>query len=425
MGYVGLPLAIEFVTAGFQTWGIDLSQQKVKLLRQGKSYIQDIPSTRVQNAVNSGKFHPTTDSGILSETDTVIVCVPTPIKNNQEPDLSYIQLSVDMIKLHLHDNMLIILESTTFPGTTEEFFEKEFSKLGYSAGKDYYLCYSPERIDPGNKKFNLRNTPKVIGGTTGACAAVGSLLYETILDRVVLVSTPKAAEMTKLLENTFRSVNIGFINEMARLSEELGVNIWEVIDAAATKPFGFMPFFPGPGIGGHCIPLDPLYLSWKAKKSNFYSKYIELAQEVNKTMPRIVINKMMDILNESGMSMKNSKILLLGMAYKPDLDDIRESPNLDVFNLLVMKGAKVDYHDFFVKSFVDDKGNRRNSIKNITKRNLKGYDCVVILTRHSHYDFPLIVESSKVVFDCRNATKGLAEGNIYKLGSGRVENIGI
>lgn len=417
MGYVGLPLALEFVKAGFTVFGVDLLQEKIDKLRQGESYIKDIPSANVHKAVQSGKFQPTSERGILSNADAVMICVPTPIHNNQVPDLSYIQASVEMIKEHFHQPMLIILESTTYPGTTEEFIEKEFDKMGFAAGKDYYLCYSPERIDPGNTKYGIHNTPKVIGGLTEKCAMIGKALYEQIIDNVVLVSGLKTAEMTKLLENTFRSINIGFINEMAKLSEQLGIDIWEVIEAASTKPFGFMPFFPGPGIGGHCIPLDPLYLSWKAKKTNFYSKYIELAQEINKTMPRFVVCKIMEILNEYAKCLAKSKILLLGAAYKQNTDDIRESPNLEVFELLINKGAIVDYHDFYVSSFVDDKGVERYSIPKLTKNNLSRYDCVVILTAHSQYEFSFIVKNSQVVFDCRNATKGLNNKHVYKMGS--------
>lgn len=419
MGYVGLPLALEFAEAGFTVFGIDLLQEKIDQLRMGKSHIRDIPSARVHEAVKSGKFQVASDNKILSKVDAAIICVQTPIKNNQVPDLSYVQASVEMIKPYFHRQMLIILESTTYPGTTEEYIGKEFARMGFLAGKDYYLCYSPERVDPGNPTYGIPNTPKVVGGMTGDCAMIGKALYEQIIENVVMVSGPKVAEMTKLLENTFRSINIGFINEMARLCEELGIDIWEVIEAASTKPFGFMPFFPGPGIGGHCIPLDPLYLSWQAKKSNFYSKFIELAQEINKTMPRYTVGKMMDILNEHGKSLANSKILLLGMAYKPNIDDLRESPSLDVYELLMNKGAKVDFHDFFIRSFVDEAGVERHSIPKLTKHSLTHYDCVVILTAHSQYDIPFIAKSSRIVFDCRNATKGLSEKNVYKIGSNK------
>jgi UDP-N-acetyl-D-glucosamine dehydrogenase len=417
LGYVGLPLALEFAEAGFTVYGIDVSAEKTELLRQGKSYIRDVPPQRVKEALASGKLRLASEPDALALADAVVICVPTPIKHNQQPDLSYIQASVETIKPRLHPQMLIVLESTTYPGTTEECLEKEFRQAGYVPGQDYYLCYSPERIDPGNRKYGIRNTPKVIGGTTDACLAAGKALYETVADRVVTVSSPKAAEMTKLLENTFRSVNIGFVNEMARLSEELGIDIWEVIAAASSKPFGFMPFYPGPGIGGHCIPLDPLFLAWRAKRAHFYSKFIELAQESNQSMPRYVVHRLMEILNDYGKCLAGSRLLLLGMAYKPDQDDLRESPNLEIFGLLADRGAAVDYHDFYIESFTDESGIKRHSIPELTEERLSGYDCVVILTAHRSYDFGFVVRHSRAVFDCRNASAGLKDQHVYRLGA--------
>ncbi|PNP89416.1 UDP-N-acetyl-D-glucosamine dehydrogenase, partial [Listeria newyorkensis] len=328
LGYVGLPLAIEFAEAGYNVIGFDIHAGKVNQLMQGDSYIIDITNQKLATVVQSAHFTPTTDFSKLSEVDAVCICVPTPLTKSQEPDMSYIIAAVTEIKRYMKPGMLITLESTTYPGTTEELIQAEIEALGYRVGEDFFLCFSPERVDPGNKTFQTKNTPKVLGGTTPNCCQLGEALYSKVIDHVYLVSSTKVAEMTKLLENTFRSINIAFINEMAMLCEALDMNIWEVVDAAATKPFGFMKFTPGPGIGGHCIPLDPMYLSWKAKGANFFSRFIELAQETNKKMPEQVIHKVSQALNSAYKSMRGSKVLVLGMAYKPDIDDVRESPAL-------------------------------------------------------------------------------------------------
>src|SRR5690625_908149 len=338
LGYVGLPLALEFAKAGYETFGIDTDQEKVDLLLNSESYIHDIINEEIKGVLNN-KFFPTSDVSKISELDAISICVPTPLTKSYQPDMSYIGEACNSIRQYINEGLIIILESTTYPGTTEELFEKKLSEDGYIAGKEYFLCYSPERVDPANKTYNTKNTPKVLGGTTKKCMELGVALYDQIIDTLVPVSSTKVAEMSKLLENTFRSVNIAFVNEMALLCDKLGIDIWETIDAAATKPFGFMKFQPGPGIGGHCIPLDPMYLSYKAKESNFYSQFIEVAQEVNKSMPNYVINKISDGLNEITKPIRDSKILLMGMAYKPDTNDVRESPGLEVYELLKEKGA--------------------------------------------------------------------------------------
>ncbi len=416
LGYVGLPLAIEMANCGYSVFGIDLDLKKIECLRQGESYIRDVPSELVEKSVTSGNLIPTSDYRVLKELDAISICVPTPLSANQDPDTSYISQVVDQIKNYMENGPLITLESTTYPGTTEELIQWELEKLGYRAGEDFFLCFSPERVDPGNNRFHTKNTPKVIGGTTDKCLQLGVLLYSQFIDNIVPVSSTKVAEMSKLLENTFRSVNIAFINEMALMCERMGIDVWEVIKASATKPFGFMPFYPGPGIGGHCIPLDPMYLSWKAKGFRFFSKFIDLAQSINNNMPDYVVYKASNILNKYAKSIRNSRVLLLGMAYKPDIDDLRESPGLQVYELIKEAGALVDYYDPHALSFVDKHG---NVVKSVTYdlRAWREYDCMVLLTNHSSFDYRELANLGVAILDTRNAFDGIEVPHLYKLGA--------
>ncbi|GFN32279.1 nucleotide sugar dehydrogenase [Paenibacillus xylaniclasticus] len=414
MGYVGLPLALEFARAGFPVTGIDLNEDKVRILNNGDSYIVGVD--HFHDVITEGKFRATTDFQIISTMDVICICVPTPLSKNQDPDLTYIRSVVEELKKYMTTETLVVLESTTYPGTTDEIIGKELANIGLHAGNDYYLCYSPERVDPGNKKYSIRNTPKVIGGATPKCLELGEMLYASIVESTVKVTSTRSAEMSKLLENTFRSVNIAFINEIALLCDRLGVSVWEVIQAAATKPFGFMPFYPGPGIGGHCIPLDPMYLSWKAKGENFFSRFIELSQDMNRNMPRYVVQKISDVLNAKGKPINGSKILLLGMAYKPDVNDWRESPSLEVYELLHAKGAKLTANDPFCDTIVTDGGYTIKPETVIDKSSLPGYDCVVLLTAHSSYHLPDIVNSGVPVLDTRNAFAGMNMPNVVRIG---------
>ncbi|ETT29480.1 nucleotide sugar dehydrogenase [Paenibacillus sp. FSL H7-0942] len=415
LGYVGLPLAVEMVNQGFTVIGIDLDASKVESIYQGDSYIHDISSDELKKVMQSGRFQPTTDYSMLRVIDALSICVPTPLSENQDPDTSYIETVVDQIKLHMKPGMLITLESTTYPGTTEELIQQQLDKIGQEAGKDYFLCFSPERVDPSNGRFTTFNTPKVIGGTTEACLKLGTALYGKYVETVVPVSSPKVAEMSKLLENTFRSVNIAFVNEMAMMCDRMGIDIWEVIDAAATKPFGFMPFYPGPGIGGHCIPLDPMYLSWKAKGFRFYSKFIELAQSTNDNMPYYVLNKTSTILNEYAKSVRKSNILLLGMSYKPNIADLRESPGLEVYELFKESGANVSYYDPHADSFQDKHGETVHS-EAFNLEQFKKYDCIVLITNHSDLPYFDIAEMGVPILDTRNAFRSYTHPHIYKIG---------
>lgn len=415
LGYVGLPLAVEMVKQGFRVVGIDLDAAKIDKIHRGDSYIHDISSQTLAEAMATGRFLPTTDYANLSEIDAVSICVPTPLSENQDPDTSYIVTVVDQLKRYMKKGMLITLESTTYPGTTEELIQRELEKLGYTAGEDFFLCFSPERVDPSNSKFNTYNTPKVIGGTTKACLDLGTALYSRYVQTVVPVSSPKVAEMSKLLENTFRSVNIAFVNEMAMMCDRMGIDIWEVIDAAKTKPFGFMPFYPGPGIGGHCIPLDPMYLSWKAKGFRFYSQFIELAQSTNDNMPYYVVNKTSKIMNEYAKSIKKSRILILGMAYKPDIADLRESPGLSVYELFKDSGAKVDYYDPYAASFREKSGGVVHSVAYDLDK-FKTYDCIVLVTNHSNFDYEGIARLGVPIVDTRNAFRDYPLPHVYKIG---------
>lgn len=407
LGYVGLPLVVELAEAGFNVVGVDPLPQKVEMLNKGQSYIPDIPSERLRPLVEAGKFTASTDYAALQAADTVNVCVPTPLRKTKDPDMSFIISAIDDIAEIAHEGMLIVLESTTYPGTTEEIILPRLEAKGLKAGETVFVAFSPERIDPGNTQFHVRNTPKVVGGITPACAEVAVALYGAAVDEVVTVSSPTTAEMVKLLENTFRAVNIGLVNEMALMCDKLDIDVWEVIEAAATKPFGFMPFFPGPGLGGHCIPVDPHYLSWKLKTLNYTARFIELASEVNTSMPLYVIDKITDALNDDAKAVRGAKVLILGVAYKRDVDDVRESPALDIISLLRAKGAEVCYHDPYVPSIRLEDDQIMSSM-DYSEGLLEASDCVVIVTNHSDYDWAHVIAHSRVIVDTRHATQHIA-----------------
>lgn len=416
LGYVGLPLAIEMANAGYKVLGLDVSEDKIRKLNQGESYVQDVSSHEVEQHIHSGQLIVSTDYKLLGDVDAISICVPTPLNKTKDPDVSYINNAVQEIVNYLKRGTLITLESTTYPGTTEELIQHEIEgRLQYSAGIDFYLCFSPERIDPGNRHFNTKNTPKVIGGTTPACSEHGMLLYGSFIDNIVPVSSTKVAEMVKLLENTFRSVNIALVNELTLMSARMGINVWEVIDAAATKPFGFMPFYPGPGIGGHCIPLDPMYLSWKAKTFDFYNQFIELASDINGNMPRYVITEVMDLLNKKKKAVNGARILMLGMSYKKNVGDIRESPALEIYHLLLEKGAEVTFHDPYIPVFRNNNGMNISSVA-LSFQTLSDVDLVIITTDHSNIDYAYVVSHANAVLDTRNATKGIYNAKIVLLG---------
>lgn len=408
LGYVGLPLAIEFARAGFPVTGIDVSLHKIDLLRSGTSDVGDVPNRDLVGFMRQGRLAVTTDYAALSETDVVIICVPTPLSKTKDPDMSFIISAVDSISEYLHPGQLIILESTTYPGTTDELIQPKLEANGLKAGIDFSLAFSPERIDPGNKQYTVRTIPKIVGGITSTCRDITTTLYQQIVDRVIPVSTTRTAEMAKLLENTFRSVNIGLVNEIALICDKLGIDVWETIEAAATKPFGFIPFYPGPGLGGHCIPIDPHYLSWKLKMLDYSARFITLASEVNSNMPYYVVSKITDTLNQAEKSVKGSKVLILGVAYKADINDLRESPALDILEILDLKGAIVAYHDPYIP-LVSLDGKKLRPI-DLTAESLRQFDCVAIVTAHSGYDYQFIVDHSRAVVDTRNATKGITSG---------------
>jgi UDP-N-acetyl-D-glucosamine dehydrogenase len=413
LGYVGLPLAIEFARAGFTVDGIDVDLAKVKALARGRSYVGDVPSADVAAMVKAGRFRPTTDFKVLARADTVNICVPTPLNKTKDPDVSYIVAAATEVARHLKPGQLVILESTTYPGTTDELILPLLEAKGGKVGRDFFLAFSPERVDPGNPKFHTRNIPKVVGGVTPRCTAMARALYSQTLETVVPVSSTRVAEMVKLLENTFRSVNIGLANETALLCERLDIDVWEVIDAAATKPFGFMPFYPGPGLGGHCIPIDPFYLSWKAKLSGFEARFIELAGQINGHMPEHVVRRVVQALNRNGRAVKGSRILVLGVAYKANIDDTRESPSLDILELLEEMGARVDYADPFVPR-LDFAGRTRRAVR-LTPATLKRYDCAVIATNHREFDYRVVLANVRAVVDTRNALKGKKSPKIVRL----------
>ncbi|MBX3132720.1 MAG: nucleotide sugar dehydrogenase [Gemmatimonadaceae bacterium] len=401
LGYVGLPLAMELCEAGFQVVGYDVSQRVVDLLTRGESHIQDVPKAQVAKHVKSGKFAATTDAARLTEADTISIAVPTPLAKTRDPDMSYVVAAAETVAARARPGQLIVLESTTYPGTTRELLQPRLEEMGLTIGEDVFLAFSPERVDPGNPTWHTKNTPKVVGGITPACNEVAARFYSSTIDTVVPVTSPEAAELVKLLENTFRSVNIGLVNEMAIVCERLGVDVWEVIDAAATKPFGFMKFTPGPGIGGHCIPLDPHYLAWKMRSLNYKTRFIDLASEVNSAMPDFVVEKVAHALNEDRKAVNGSRILVLGIAYKKDIDDMRESPALDVMRLLEARGALVVYHDPFVPTFRED-GHEAWSVP-LNKDELAKADAVVIVTDHTDLDYQFVVDHATLVVDTRNA----------------------
>ena len=410
LGYVGLPLALEFGKVGFRVIGYDVSESVVKGLMSGKSHIQDVPSAEVAALVAAGKLEATTDESRMREMDAVSIAVPTPLAKTRDPDMTYVIAAADAIARNCHPGLLIVLESTTYPGTTRELMQPKLEAAGLTVGEDVFLAFSPERVDPGNPIWNTKNTPKVVGGITAACTELASALYASCIETIVPVSSPETAELVKLLENTFRSVNIGLVNEMAIVCDKLGVNVWEVIEAAATKPFGFMKFTPGPGIGGHCIPLDPHYLAWKMRTLNYKTRFIDLASEINSEMPTLVVQRVAQALNDQRKAVKGSRILVLGVAYKRDVDDTRESPALDVMSLLEERGADVVYHDPHVPSFRED-GHERVSVP-FNDGELARADAVVIITDHSSVDYQRVVDLAALVVDTRNATAGLKRSGI-------------
>jgi UDP-N-acetyl-D-glucosamine dehydrogenase len=413
LGYVGLPLAVEMAQKGFRVTGIDIDGSKVESVNAGISYILDVPNESLRAAVDNRTIRATQSFAAVESLDTISICVPTPLRKTKDPDLSYIIAAVEAVHNHLRPGKLIILESTTYPGTTREIVLPILEKSGLKAGRDFFLAFSPERVDPGNRAFTTRNIPKVIGGITPRCTAITCLLYQQFLDCTVPVSSPESAEMVKLLENTFRSVNIALANEMARMCRKFGINVWEVIDAAKTKPFGFMPFYPGPGLGGHCIPVDPYYLAWKAKMNGFEPRLIELAAVINNEMPAFTINWIADALNKNKKSLNGSHILALGIAYKRDTNDTRESPSLDVVKGLQEKGAIVSYSDPHVPFIkLEDKKMKSTSI---TPEVLNSMDCAVILTDHSAFNYSMISEHSKLILDCRSALRGYSGSNVMRL----------
>jgi len=412
LGYVGLPLSVEFAAAGLPVVGFDLSSSKVEAVNRGESYIKDVPGERLAPLTRSGRLRATTDFEALGACDAVVICVPTPLSKTKDPDLSMVVEASKAIAARLRPGQLVVLESTTYPGTTEELILPILTEGGLRVGQDFFLAFSPERVDPGNGSFNTRNTPKVIGGFTAACSRMARALYGRAIDTLVPVSSPRAAEMVKLLENTFRSVNIGLVNEVALMCERLGIDVWEVIDAASSKPFGFMPFYPGPGLGGHCIPIDPFYLSWKLKTLNYRARFIELAGEVNSAMPEHVCSRIADALNDRCKSVKGSRILVLGVTYKKDIDDVRESPALDVLRILERRGARVGYNDPYVPHL--ELNETRLASQDLLPA-VREADAVVIVADHSSYPYREIVEAAQVVVDTRNATRGIASDKIVKI----------
>ena len=405
MGYVGLPLAVEFASAGLETVGLDLSKEKVGLVNAGESYIADVPANVVRDLVAAGKLRATTAASALAEVDCICISVPTPLSKSKDPDISYIVAACDMIVQYFRPGMLIVLESTTYPGTTEEVILSRLDVGGALVGKDFFLAFSPERVDPGNEQWKTRNTPKVIGGVTPRCTEVATALYRHAVDTLIPVSSPAAAEMVKILENTFRSVNIGLVNEIALICDRLDLNVWEIIEAAATKPFGFMKFTPGPGLGGHCIPIDPLYLSWKMRGLNYEARFVELADKVNAEMPRHVVMKVMDGLNDDGKALMGARVLILGVAYKSDIDDVRESPALLIIEQLRKKGADVVYNDPHIPELSGELEGNLHSVP-LSEEELARTDCVVVVTAHSAYDWSWVAEHAGLVVDTRNALAG-------------------
>jgi UDP-N-acetyl-D-glucosamine dehydrogenase len=418
LGYVGLPLALEIARAGFRVIGVDVDRKKIAALLAGQSYIRDVTQEEITSALREERFIPSTDFSMLRNADAISICVPTPLSKSKDPDISFILAATAEVRKNLRPGQLVTLESTTYPGTTEELIRPELEATGLKVGKDFYLAFSPERIDPGNQSFSTKNTPKVLGGVTPRCTETAMAFYSQFIERVVPVSSTKCAEMVKLLENTFRSVNIAMVNEMALMCDLLGVDVYEVIDAAATKPFGFIPFYPGPGLGGHCIPIDPHYLAWKLKALNFQARFISLAAEINGMMPSVVSGLVTEGLNGLEKSVRGAKILVLGVTYKKGVSDCRESPAMDVIRILSEKGARISYNDPMVPKL--RVGALSLSSVELNRRTIQEQDCLVLLTDHPAYDFKEILKWARLLIDTRNATKGLHEFShkIIKLGAG-------
>ncbi len=414
LGYVGLPLAVAFAEAGFKTLGIDIQQKRVDSVNRGQSYIADVSSKILKSAVAGNHLNATTDQSKLSETDAICICVPTPLTETKDPDLSHVIYESREIAKYLRPGQLIVLESTTHPGTTREVVLPVLESSKLKCGVDFYLAYSPERVDPGNKKYRIKNTPKIVGGINPQSTDLAKLLYSKVADVVVPVSSPEAAEMTKIFENVFRSVNIALVNELAELCHNMNVSVWEVIEAASTKPFGYMPFYPGPGVGGHCIPLDPYYLANKAREFDFHTRFIELAAETNERMPYYTVSRILEALNAAGKPLKKAKVFVLGVTYKKDTEDTRESPSLKIIQLLHEKGADVIYNDPYIPKIPLAQGNISST--ELTRQNLSQADCVVVATDHSSYKMKEVVAHSKLIFDARGATRGLRNDNIVRLG---------
>ena len=416
LGYVGLPLAVEKAKAGFSVVGIERKESRVDMVNRGENYIPDVLAGELAEVVTAGKLQATQAFSVIEESDVVAICVPTPLDKNKQPDTSYVEGVVDQSLLYLHKEQLVVLESTTYPGTTEEVILPRIEEQGLKVGEDVFLAFSPERVDPGNERYKTKNTPKVVGGVTPACTELAATLYEQVLEgEIHRVSSPRTAEMTKLLENVFRIVNISLVNELAQLCERMKINVWEVIEAAKTKPFGFMAFYPGPGVGGHCIPLDPFYLSWKAKEYDFTTRFIELAGEINDGMPYYVIDQATRLLNRVGKSLAGAKILLLGMAYKKDVDDLRQSPAMKVARLLLDRGADLSYHDPYIPA-IDQEGITLQSVE-LAEGILREQDLVVITTDHSNVDYRKVVGASRMIYDTRNAIQDAGAPNVTRVGA--------
>ena len=410
MGYVGLPLVLRFCEEGFQILGFDVDSKKVTALKKGKSYLKSIPSSRISQFIRSKLLDVTDDFSRLDEPDSILICVPTPLTEKMEPDLQYIEKTTDAVRDRLRKGQLIVLESTSYPGTTEELILPRLESTGLKVGKDFFLAYSPEREDPGNKRFTTQQIPKVVAGITPSCHKATVSLYRQIIKKVIPVSSPRVAELTKLLENIYRSVNIALVNELKMLADRMGIDIWEVIEAASTKPFGFSPFYPGPGMGGHCIPIDPFYLSWKAKEYDFTTRFIQLAGEINVSIPYYVVSKVSDALNERGKSIRGAKILILGAAYKKDVDDARESPALAIMDLLQKKGATILYHDPYIPILPPfRKYQFKLKSSPLTERLLRRMDAVVVVTDHSQIDYPWVAKHAPLIIDTRNVTKNMKQ----------------
>jgi UDP-N-acetyl-D-glucosamine dehydrogenase len=414
LGYVGLPLAVAFAVAGFKVLGVDIQQRRVDWVNKGQSHIVDIDNKTLKEVTRKELLEATTDQSRLKDVDAICVCVPTPLTKTKEPELSYVISESEQISKYLRLGQLVVLESTTYPGTTREVMLPILERSRLKVGRDFYLAFSPERVDPGSADYNIGNTPKVIGGIDPKSTELAALLYSQIVERVVPVSSPEVAEMTKVFENVFRSVNIALVNELARLCEGMGLSIWEVIDAASTKPFGYMPFYPGPGIGGHCIPLDPYYLANKARELDFHTRFIELAAEINEHMPYHAVSRVLEILSAKGKSLSGAKILVLGVAYKKDVEDVRESPALKIIQLLREKGAEVSYNDPYISQIHVLAGDMKSV--ELNKECLASMDCVIIATDHSCYDMSEVAARARLVFDTRGATRGLKRDNIVRLG---------